>query len=313
MDLLAALGTFTRIAEAGSFSAVARETGTSHSSITRLISQLEDHFGVRLLQRTTRSLSLTEDGQDLLAYARNLLDSAAEMEGALGRQRSSPTGLVRVGVPVGTTAWLIARLPELLGQHPGLIVDLVTGDQFGNMINERLDIALLGQDPPDHSLIARTVGSFGRIAVASAAYLEKHGAPATPEELKQHACIIHDIGPDSARWRFGPKEKLVEVEVSGSLRANSSTAVQQAAVAGLGIARLSELQAADDLRASRLYRLLPDYPPEQFPVHIVYPSRRHLPPRVRVTIDFLVDQARRLFARFENDRVWGDNEATWLV
>lgn len=313
MDLLAALGTFTRIVEAGSFSAVARETGNSHSTVTRLIGQLEDHFGVRLFQRTTRRLRLTEDGHDLLGYARNVLDLAGEMEASMGRQRSSPTGLVRVGTPVGIGSWMVSHLPDLLKQHPGLVVELVLGDQFGNMIDERLDIAIIGQDPPDESLIARTVGSFGRIAVASAAYLEKHGAPSRPEDLAKHACIIHDIGPDSGRWRFGPSEKPVEVAVSGPLRANSSTVVQHAALKGLGIARLSELQAADDLRAARLYRLLPDYQPERFQVHIVYPSRRHLPPRVRVTIDFLVEQARQLFARFENDRVWGENEATWLV
>jgi len=313
MDLLAGLRTFARIVEAGSFSAVARETGSSHSAVTRMVGQLEDHFGVRLFQRSTRRLSLTEDGQDLLGYARNVLDMTAEMEGALGRQRSSPTGLVRVGAPVVATPWLVPRLPELLKRYPGLMVDLVIADQFGNMINERLDVAIVGQQPPDTSLISRAVGSFGRIAVASPAYLERHGAPATPEELKQHACIIHDIGPDSTRWRFGPGDKPIEVEVSGPLRANSSTVVQSAALAGVGIARMSELQAADDLRASRLYRLLPDYPPEQYQVYVVYPSRRHLPPRARVVIDFLADQVRQLSMRVENDRSWGEDDSSWLV
>lgn len=313
MDLLASLRTFARIVEAGSFSAVARETGSSHSAVTRMVGQLEDHFGVRLFQRTTRRLNLTEDGHDLLSYARNLLDMAGEMEGALGRQRSSPTGLVRVGTPVAATPWLVPRLPELLNRYPGLVVDLVIGDQFGNMIEDRLDVALIGQEPRDHSLISRVVGSFGRIAVASPAYLERNGAPTRPEDLTRHTCIIHDIGPDSTRWRFGAKDNAVTVEVSGPLRANSSTVVQRAAVAGVGIARMSELQAADDLRAGRLYRLLPDYAPEQFQIYVVYPSRQHLPPRVRVTIDFLIEGARQLFTRFENDRIWGENDSSWLV
>ena len=313
MDLLAALGTFTRIAEAGSFSAVARESGSSHSAVTRLIGQLEEHFGVRLFHRTTRRLSLTEDGQDLLGYARNLLEAAEQMEGALGRQRSSPTGLVRVGTPVGATFWLVARIPELLERYPGLEIELITGDQVSNMIDDRLDVAIVGQEPRDTSLISRVVGTFGRILVASPTYLEKHGAPSTPQDLTGHACIIHDIGPDSARWRFGPPEKPVEVQVSGGFRANNSGVVQRAALAGIGIARISELQVADDLRAGRLYRLLPDFLPEQFSVYLVYPSRRHVPPRVRVTIDFLVEQARRLFARLDEDRLRGENESTWLV
>lgn len=313
MDLLAGLRTFTRIVEVGSFSAVARETGSSHSAVTRLVGQLEDHFGVRLFQRTTRRLSLTEDGQDLLGYARNVLDMAAEMEGALGRQRSSPTGLVRVGTPAGATPFLVPRLGELLKRYPGLVVDLAVSDQFGNLIEERLDIAIIGQEPADSSLIARVVGSVGRIAVASPAYLERHGAPGRPEDLAQHPCIIHDVGPGSSRWRFGPKDKPIEVDVSGPLHANSATAVQRGALAGLGIARMSELQVADDLRANRLYRLLPDYLPEQFQISIVYPSRRHVPPRVRVTIDFLIEQTRQLFAQFEHDRVWGENESTWLT
>jgi DNA-binding transcriptional LysR family regulator len=313
MDLLAALGTFTRISETGSFSAVAREQNASHSAVTRLIGQLEEHFGVRLFHRTTRRLTLTEDGQDLLGYARQVMEAAEEMEGALGRHRSEPVGVVRVGTPVAVGLALAHRLPVLLKRYPGLSLELVISDHPGNMIEQRLDVAVMGTEPTDASLISRVVGSFGRIAIASPAYLEQHGAPTTPQDLRQHACLVHDAGPDSARWRFGPKEDPIEVDVSGPLRANNSAVVQRAAVAGLGIARLSQLQVADDLRTGRLYRLLPDHEPERFQVYLVYPSRRHIAPRVRVAIDFVVEEWRRVLDRADAERMWGANDSTWLV
>jgi len=313
MDLLAALNVFVRVSETGSFSAVARESGTSHSAVTRLIGQLEDHFGVRLFQRTTRRLSMTEDGQDLLNYARQLLNATEEMEGALGRQRSSPTGLVRVGVPVAASSYLIPRLPGLLERYPALSVELVIGDRFGDLIEERLDVAIIGSDTPDSSMIARKVGTFGRIPVASPIYLERHGAPSHPAELEQHTCIVHERGPDSNRWRFNGPEGEIEVQVAGRIRANNGEAVRQAALSGFGIARVSELLVVDDVRAARLYRLLADYVPVREDIHVVYPSRRHLPPRVRVVIDALVENIRLVTARLEDARIWGENEAVWLV
>jgi len=313
MDLLAALTSFVRVAETGSFSAVARETGISHSAVTRLVSQLEDHFGVRLFQRTTRRLSMTEDGQDLLGYARQLISASEEMEGALGRQRSSPTGLVRLGVPVGAAHYLMPRLPKLLERYPGLSVELVVGDRFGDLIEERLDVAMLGADTPDSSMIARKVGTFGRVPVASPVYLERHGAPSNPTELEKHNCIIHERGPDSHHWRFSGPEGDIEVQVTGSIRANNSEAVRQAALSGFGIAQISEMQVVDDVRAARLYRLLADFAPRREDIHLVYPSRRHLPPRVRVVIDFLAENVHLLTDRLADAKIWGENESVWLV
>ena len=168
MDLLRALETFVRVVETGSFSAVARETGTSHSAATRLIGQLEDHFGVRLFHRTTRKLSLTEDGQDLLIHARALIETTQEMEETLGRQRNSPTGLVRVGVPPAVATLLVPQLPALFQRYPGLSVELVVAERFGDLIEERLDLALQPGQPGDSSLIARTIGTFGRVLVGVA-------------------------------------------------------------------------------------------------------------------------------------------------
>src|SRR5664279_3589874 len=162
MDMLRALSTFVRIAETGSFSAVARETNTTPSAVTRLVGQLEEHFRVRLFHRTTRHLSLTEDGQDLLGHARHIIDAATDLEDTLGNQRTAPTGRVRVGLTAGAARLLTPGLVDLLARYPGLAVDFVVREQFGDLIEDRLDLAMRLGPPTDASLVARSVGEFGR-------------------------------------------------------------------------------------------------------------------------------------------------------
>jgi DNA-binding transcriptional LysR family regulator len=313
MDLLQALGTFIRIVETGSFSATARERNVSHSSVTRLIGQLEDHFDMRVFQRTTRRLHLTEDGQTLLGYARHVVEAAEDMEGALRQQRGSPSGLVRVGLPVGAATLLVPRLPALLQLYPNLSVELVVGDQFDDLIAERLDMAVRIGQPADVTLVARAVATFGRVTVAAPRYLERHGAPVRPADLAEHACLVHSVGPESARWRFTGPDGPHEVQVSGAFRANNSEVVRLAAIAGHGIAMLSEAQVVDDIRSARLYRLLVDYPSDRRQAFIVYPSRRHLAPRTRVVIDFLAERFRAVETQLANGRTWGESETAWLV
>jgi DNA-binding transcriptional LysR family regulator len=299
MDMLRALGTFNRIVEAGSFSAAARETNSTHTAVGRLIDQLEAHFGLRLLHRTTRHLSLTEDGKDLLRHSRRLLEAAEDMEGALGSSRSSPTGTVRVGLSAAASTMLVPRMGTLFERYPGLSVELVVHDTFADLFEEQLDVALQAGQPSDMSSVARVVGTFGRIPVAAPAYLERYGAPANPIDLASRPCIIHDTGPDSTVWRFRGPDGLIEVVVSGVLRANNGGVVHRATLAGYGIAFLWEPHVADDIRGARLYPLLTDYPSERSQVYVIYPSRRHLAPRTRVVIDFLVEQVRLAGAQME--------------
>jgi DNA-binding transcriptional LysR family regulator len=313
VDILHGLLVFTRVVETGSFSAVARETGNSHSAVTRLVSQLEDHFQVRLFHRTTRHLSLTEDGQELLVHARTILDSAQEMEVALGRQRASPSGLVRIGVPPAVATLLVPRLPVVFQRHPGLSVELVVADRFGDLVEERLDLVMQRGQPADSSVVARSVGTFSRVIVANASYLEKHGAPQHPNDLRNHNCLIHATAPDSNRWQFTGPDGEITVAVAGTFRSDNSAVVHRAVLAGYGIAKLPESQVVDDLRASRMYRLLGDYPSERQQLFLVYPSRRHLAPRTRVMIDFLASMVHAEEARLADARVWGETETSWLV
>jgi DNA-binding transcriptional LysR family regulator len=292
MDLIGALRCFIRVVETGSFSAVAREGQVSQSAVTRQIAQLEQHFSARLFHRTTRRLSLTDDGQGLLTHARQLVEAADEMEAALGRQSTAPTGLVRVGTSVAGGLFLAPRLPTLLERHPGLRVELVMRDQFSDMVEDRLDVAWRSGNIADASLVVRRVGELGRAVVAAPIYLERRGAPSVPEDLTAHTCLIHDAQPDPDVWHFTGPDGPQSVHINGTFIANDSAAVRLAARAGHGIALLPEIMIVDDLRAGRLYRLLNDYPSQLVPVHIVYPSRRNLAPRTRVVMDFLVAETR---------------------
>jgi DNA-binding transcriptional LysR family regulator len=292
VDLISALRSFTRVAETGSFSAVAREAGSSQSAVTRQVAQLEEHFRVRLFHRTTRRLSLTDDGQSLLGHARQLLEYTESMEAELGSHSGSATGLVRVGMPVAAGLFLAPRMSALLSRYPGLQVELLMRDQLGDMVEERLDLALQSGEIADSSLVARNVGMFGRFAVAAPAYLEAHGMPATPQDLVSHMCIVHDYAADSHIWRFTGPDGPINVRVSGPFLANNSQAVHLVARGGHGIALLAQVQVIDDIRSGRLIRLLSDYPSQEVPLHILYPTRRNLAPRTRVVMDFLVQEIR---------------------
>lgn len=292
MDLLGALGVMVRVAETGSFSAVARERAVSQSAVTRQISQLEEHFSVRLFHRTTRRLSLTEDGQVLLGQARSVLDMVEGIEAALGGQSAAPTGLVRLGITVVGARFLAPRLPPLLERCPGLAVELVVNDRFGDMVEDRLDLAVRPGPLEDSSLRLRTIGLFGRAVVAAPGYLARRGTPAVPTDLAGHTCLVHDTGPESDLWRFVGADgwETQGVRVAGGLIATDSGAVRLAAIAGYGIAMLADVQVVDDLRDGALVRLLHDHPSVRIPLHLVYPSRRHLAPRTRVVMEFLIEQ-----------------------
>jgi DNA-binding transcriptional LysR family regulator len=294
MDLVGTLQVLVRVVETGSFSAVARERDLTQAAVARQISQLEKHFGVRLFHRTTRKLSLTDDGQMLLGLARPVLDSVEGLEAALGRQSASAVGLVRVGVPVTTSRFLVQRLPTLLAGHPGLKVELVISDRFGDMIEDRLDLALRVGEIADSSLVIRRSWTAERVVVAAPSYVERHGTPSVPADLERHTCIVHDVGADSDVWTFVMPERPQKVRVSGGFLANDSRAVRQAAEIGYGIGLLPLLEVLDDLRSGELVCLLSGFPAPGIPACLVYPSRRHLAPRTRLVMEFVFDQVREV-------------------
>jgi DNA-binding transcriptional LysR family regulator len=296
MDLFGALGVLVRVVETGSFSAVARERELSQAAVARQISQLEDHFRVRLFHRTTRKLSLTDDGQMLLGLARPVLDGVEAIEAALGQQSALPVGLVRVGVTVAASRFVAQRLPTLLADHPRLKVELVVGDRLGDMIEDRLDLAMRIGEITDTSLVARRSGNAARVAVAAPSYIERHGEPSSPADLANHTCIVHDVGPDSDVWNFITPEGPKDIRVTGGFLANDVRAVHLAARTGYGIAFLGLVEVFDDLRNGTLVRVLCEFPAPGIPFSLVYPSRRHLAPRTRLVMDFIWEQVRQIQA-----------------
>jgi len=291
VDLIAGLRAFVRVVELGSFSAVARETNTSQSAITRLVGQLEEHFGVRLFHRTTRRLSLTEEGMALLDHARRLLADADAMQEQVGASSTQPTGLVRVGLPVSMALLLVPRLPVLFAQYPGLSVELLAQDQMQDLVEAQMDLAVRAGPNVDSSLMTRALGTFHWLFVASPDYIARAGTPATPEDLRHHTCIVRTPSLVHGQWRFtvGGEERAVEVH--GAVSVNESAVARRAALAGLGIARLDELHVHDDLQSGALVQVLADYPTAPVPLYLVYPSRRNLARRTRVVMEFLVSQA----------------------
>jgi DNA-binding transcriptional LysR family regulator len=299
MDLVGTLEVLVRVVETGSFSAVARERGQTQAAVARQIAQLEEHFGVRLFHRTTRKLSLTDDGQMLLGLTRPVLEGVEGIKAALGQQSASPIGLVRVGVNATAGRFFAQRVPALLAEHPGLKVELVVGDRLGDMIEDRLDLALRWGEVADASLVMRPVRSIARVVVAAPGYIERHGKPSTPADLASHTCIVHDFGPDPDIWTFVTPEGAQGFRVSGGFLANDGRAVHGAVRTGYGIAFLPPLEVFDDLRSGELVRVLSDFQSPGLPLNLFYPSRRHLAPRTRLVLDFILEELRQVRAMLD--------------
>jgi DNA-binding transcriptional LysR family regulator len=290
MDIIAAFKVFVRVAEAGSFSAVAREQNISQPAISRQIAALEDHLGERLLQRTTRSLTLTDDGRDLLNHARRVLDAVDEAETAVGRRRGTVAGLVRLCVPVTFGRLHLApALPKLLAAHPHLEIDLLLRDSMPDLVGEGIDLAIRPGEVADSTMIIRRAGAVSRYVIASTAYVQAHGEPAHPQDLAAHECVQFSTPGHPSLWQFQGAEGPLSVEVHGRLRSDSGDAIREAVLNDIGIAALPAWYFRDEIAQGRVKLLLRDWEIAPIPVLMVYPSRRNLSPRVRAVMDFLFE------------------------
>jgi DNA-binding transcriptional LysR family regulator len=292
MDLFGALNHFVRVVETGSFSRVARERNSSQSAVTRQIAQLEQHFGVRLLHRTTRRLSLTDDGQILIGYAHRLLEESSAMERDLGKGRRSPGGLVRLGTIMGAGLCLATRLPQLLDRHPSLSIELVVCDHFSEMVESRIDLALSDGDIADSSFIGRKIATLAYAVVAAPSYLQRHAKPRAPAELDHHTCIVQDSKARRGSWEFKGPAGPISVPVSGQLSTNNECAALAMARSGYGVACLPDVQVCNDILGGWLIRLMPEYEAKPSVLYAIYPSRRQLALRTRTVLEFLAQQDR---------------------
>jgi len=233
MDLYAAVRIFARVAEAGSFTDVARELNITQPTVSKQISALEEHLGVRLVNRTTRSLTLTDDGRLFYEHCRQILGAFDEAESAIGKGRFSPAGMIRMACGVAFGRLHIApRMGRLLDRYPDLRVELVMSDDFVDLVEQGIDIAVRVGELLDQSLIARRIGTTARVTVGSPEYFRRCGEPETPDDLRNHNCIVYTHLSTTNEWHFGGADGLIRVRVKGNFLANNSEAVREAVLAG---------------------------------------------------------------------------------
>lgn len=287
MDHLGDLDIFARVVAARSMSAAGRELGLSPAVISKRIRRLEEVLGVRLLQRTTRQLALTEAGQGFHARVVSILASVEDAKAWVASGASSARGLLRVSAPTSFGRMHVApHLGPFLDAHPEVRIDLVLSDSFADLVAGGFDLAIRIGELPDSSLVAKRLAPNHRVLCASPAYLARYGTPQTLADLSRHALLVHNAD----HWRLEGPGGVETIRVDGRLRTNSSEVVREAALAGLGIALRSTWDVGPDLKSGRLVHLLPAWSGgRRIAVHAVYPSRRHLEQKVRVFIAHLTE------------------------
>ncbi|CCG07373.1 LysR family transcriptional regulator [Pararhodospirillum photometricum] len=291
-DRLFPLQAFVRVVEEGSFSGAARRLGSSTSAISRQVAQLEAGLGVRLLQRTTRSLTLTEAGQGYYQRVSQALSDLDDADRAVRQLQASPRGVLRINAPVSFgVRHLVPALGAFREVAPEITLDLTLNDHFVDLIDEGVDVAVRIGRLPESDLVARRLAPVRRMVCGSPAYLAAHGTPATPDDLTGHACLSYANVSMTEEWRFVRSDGTSwPLTLSGPLRANNGDALLEAALAGLGLAVLPTFIAGPAVQAGRVVEVLPGFLPDHGAVHAVYPTPRHLSPKVRCFVDFLVER-----------------------
>lgn len=279
---------FVRVVEDGSIRAAARSLGIPKSSVSRRIAELEAQLGVRLLQRTTRKLSLTDAGTTYFRGAGAAVSALEDAEREVRALQAAPRGLLRVTAPSNFgTQFLTPIVLRFMRAYPDVQVSLQLTDRMVDLVEESVDVAIRAGALPDSSLTGPRLGGTTFVAVASPSYLATHGRPRKPEDLAEHTCLIHGES-HRASWRFRRGRKAVDVRVRGDLACTSFYPLHDAAIAGLGVARVPALLAVEGLTNGTLVRLLERFEPPDAPLHVLYPSHRHLAPKVRAFVDTLV-------------------------
>ena len=291
MDQLDAMRLFIRVAELGSFSAVAHQLGAARSVVTRQIAALESHLGTKLLARSTRRLSLTSAGTAYLEKCREILNLVEIAETGLAEERQTPRGSIRLSLPlVYSLRYLAPLLLEFSRLYPEVELDMDFSDRRTNLIQEGIDLAVRITPRLEPGDITRRLGSARMVVLASTDYLATHGEPQHPAELIDHQCLGYTAGPSSQRWSFLVDGRLESFAIRPRLLANNGDVLLKAAVAGLGIAQQPTFIADELLQSGELREILKDYPLPELGIYAVLPGNRHIPHRLRVLMDFLVER-----------------------
>lgn len=284
------LATFARVVDAGSFAEAARRLSTSRSAVSKAVAKLEVALGARLLNRTTRHLSLTEIGAAVAEHGSRILAEAGAAESLVASLASEPRGVLRVSASVAFgTLHIAPALADFLPRHPQLQVDLTITDRWVELAEDGYDIAIRVTGTPPQHWVARKLAPVRRILCATPEYFHRHGVPLTPTDLMQHNCLDYTRSGEPGRWRFTGPDGEITVPVTGSLHVDDDEALSQAVLGGLGVGLLPTFIVGKELQSGRLQSVLSGYIPVERHVYALYLPTRHLPNKVRVFIDFLTE------------------------
>ncbi|MCP1846205.1 MULTISPECIES: LysR family transcriptional regulator [unclassified Bradyrhizobium] len=292
MDRLTSLTAFVRVVDTGGFSAAGRKLNMSTTMVSNHVQSLEDRLGARLLNRTTRKVSLTEVGQAYYDRCVQILADIEQADDIAGAQQSVPRGTLRIFTNTHLVQFLSPAVAEFLATYPEVKVDLTIGERNADLIDENYDLAVRMVPPPDSSLIVRTIATWRHVLCCSHRYIEQHGKPTLLADLSARNCMRHANYPYGDEWRFADRKGTpAAVRVSGNLISNSGETLKLAALAGVGVFLAAGFLVRDELESGQLVRLLPEYRPVELTMNAVYPHRHHLSAKVRTFIDLLVHHA----------------------
>lgn len=294
MDQLSAIRAFARVVEAGNFTRAAASLDMPNATLSKLVQELEAYLGVRLLQRTTRRVTVTPEGQDYYAKAMRVLRDLEDIDASFNSARTRPRGHLRIDVG-GSTARdvLIPLLPDFLARYPDIRIDLGVSDRSVDLIGDNVDCVIRGGPLDNSSLIARLIGHAQMITCASPGYLKQHGIPAYPAELKNGHKLVGYLSTRTGRafpFRFEHEGEKSEISIDYRIGINESNAHLAACVAGMGIVQTFAYAVAPYLLDGTLVEIMKQWRPPSYPFHVVYPHNRHVTQRLRVFIDWLVEQ-----------------------
>ncbi|GHB43585.1 transcriptional regulator [Pseudovibrio japonicus] len=291
MEHIGALPVFVAVVENKGFAAAGRQLGVSKSAISKRISLLEEYLGARLLNRSTRNISLTEAGEQYYARAVDALAAAQEAEKAVSQLQGKPKGRLKLNAPMTFGRLHIAPLiPKFLKLNPEISIDMIMDDRRVDLIDGGFDLAIRGGRLDDSSLIARKIAPCYNVLAASPKYIEKHGAPTVPEDLHQHNCLHYAYFSDHQEWSLEGPEGVIRVETSGNFQVNNGDALAVAVLGGCGIGRLTTFTAGEYLRSGQLVQILPRYKLPVQTMYAVFPERKYLPSKVRAFIEFISEE-----------------------
>lgn len=300
MEHLSDIAVFVRVVEAGSFTAAADKLGLSQSAVSKSVNRLEERMGTRLLNRSTRKLSLTEAGAALHERGRRALNEIEDAELEIARLQTEPRGVLRVNAPMSFGILHVAPLvPLFLERYPELTIDLQLDDRLTDLVEEGFDCAIRIKALDASSLVAKRLGPCRQVICAAPEYLRRHGIPQTPQELKDHAVLTYTNRASPGEWELrGKNGERIKVQTSGRLQSNNGLALRESALLGLGMLISPTFYIGDALKQRRLVPVMTDYTVvPDLDIHAVYPERRHLSPKVRAFVDFVAE-------RFDPEPYW---------